>query len=492
VTSWLLVALLALAPQSADLVRRSQVAAGAMQKGDFDQAARMYQELVAAVPGDAGLLMNLGMALAMGGHEQEAIGPLESAVKLKPTLIPAQLFLGSSYLALGDAGKAIPPLKRVVAAEPANIEYRRLLARAYAESDRPLEAVEQLRAITGLSPKLPAAWYALFHAYNDIAQEAVASFAADTSPSAWQDLLLADALLADGRFTDAYGTYRDALAALPAMVTIRDSIATIYEKTEHADWAAIERDKGRLSEAQCAKRRALCAFRARRYRAALTAAGTASDPESRYWRARAATELTREALDQLDRLPDSRERREVRAAVATAERRFPDAVTELNAALKLAPKDPLLTAQLGTALYLSREYERAIATLAPVVDEAPASDDVQVLTAYGDSLLQLDRVEEAVRYLRRAFTADTGHRPASLSLARAYIRQGDFKAALPLLEWQLAGDRDGSIHVLLSRALSGLGETAKSEAMLAKSQEIQRASQQRAEEAGKRAIGPPK
>jgi predicted Zn-dependent protease len=296
VTSWLLVALLGLAPQSADLVRRSQVAAGAMQKGDFDQAARMYQELVAAVPGDAGLLMNLGMALAMGGHEQEAIGPLESAVKLKPTLIPAQLFLGSSYLALGDAGKAIPPLKRVVAAEPANIEYRRLLARAYAESDRPLEAVEQLRAITGLSPKLPAAWYALFHAYNDIAQEAVASFAADTSPSAWQDLLLADALLADGRFTDAYGTYRDALAALPAMVTIRDSIATIYEKTEHADWAAIERDKGRLSEAQCAKRRALCAFRARRYRAALTAAGTASDPESRYWRARAATELTREAL----------------------------------------------------------------------------------------------------------------------------------------------------------------------------------------------------
>ena len=174
-----------------------------MQKGAFDDAARMYQDLVRAVPGDAGLLTNLGMALAMGGHEQEAIGPLERAVKLKPALIPAQLFLGSSYLALGEGGKAVPLLKRVVAADPANVEYRHLLARAYAESDRPLEAAEELRAITRIAPKLPGAWYALFHAYNDVAQEAVASFAAETTPPSWQDLLLADALLADGRFTDA-------------------------------------------------------------------------------------------------------------------------------------------------------------------------------------------------------------------------------------------------------------------------------------------------
>ena len=117
----LLIFLFAAGPQSDDLVRRSQAAAEAMQKGAFDDAARMYQDLVRAVPGDAGLLMNLGMALAMGGHEQEAIGPLERAVKLKPALIPAQLFLGSSYLALGEAAKAVPLLKRVIATDPANV-----------------------------------------------------------------------------------------------------------------------------------------------------------------------------------------------------------------------------------------------------------------------------------------------------------------------------------------------------------------------------------
>jgi tetratricopeptide (TPR) repeat protein len=216
------------------------------------------------------------------------------------------------------------------------------------------------------------------------------------------------------------------------------------------------------------------------------------DPESRYWRARAATELTKEALDRLDKLPDSRERREARAAMAIAERRYPDAVRELRAGLQLAPKDAALLGQLGTALYLSREYEPALEVLGPVVDQAPASEDVRVLTAYGDSLLQMDRVDDAVRYLRRAFTADTADRAASLSLARAYIRQEDFRAALPLLEWQIAGDTDGSVHVLLSRALTGMGQSDKAEAMLAKSQEIQRAAQRQSEEAGKRVITPPR
>jgi len=498
VTAWLLSALLilSLAPQSADLVRRSQAAAEAMQKGNFDDAARMYQELVRAVPGDAGLLMNLGMALAMGGHEAEAVAPLERAIKLKPALVPAHLFLGSSYLALGEAGKAVAPLRRAVAAEPANIEYRRLLARAYVETERPLDAATELRTITELAPKLPAAWYALFHAYNDVAQEAIGSFA-DAAPSnapghSWQDLLLADALLADGRFNDAFPVYRETLDALPSMVSIRDSIARIYEQTGHQDWAAIEREKGRLTEAQCARRRALCAFRAARYRVALSAAAAGKDPESRYWRARAAAELTKEALDRLDKLPDSRERREVRAAVATADRRYPDAVRELKAALQLAPKDVGLIGQLGTALYLSREYEPALEVLGPIVEQPPASDDVRLLTAYGDSLLQLDRVEDAVRYLRRAFTADTSDQAASLSLARAYIRQGDFRAALPLLEWQLPGDNDGSIHVLLSRALAGMGQADRAEAMLAKSQELQRAAQRQAEDAGRRTITPPK
>src|SRR3954454_6091287 len=124
------------AARQADAASRSQAPAKAMDQGRFDEAAAIYRELLGAMPNEGGILMNLGMALAMGGHEAEAVGPLERAIALKPTLIPAQLFLGSSYLALGRPADAIAPLKRVVAARPADVESRRMLAQAYVETGR--------------------------------------------------------------------------------------------------------------------------------------------------------------------------------------------------------------------------------------------------------------------------------------------------------------------------------------------------------------------
>ena len=72
------------------------------------------------------------------------------------------------------------------------------------------------------------------------------------------------------------------------------------------------------------------------------------------------------------------------------------------------------------------------------------------------------------------------------------MRQGQFAAALPLLEWQLAGDTDGSVHVQLARVLGELGQRERADAMLAKSQELQRATQERAAESARRTITPPK
>ena len=338
----LLLALLVSLPagtQSGDLAERSRAATRAMQEGRFDEAARMYRDLLQALPNEAGLLMNLGMALAMGGHEREALAPLERALALDPGLVPARMFLGSSHLALGEPEKAIEPLKKVVAARPADPEGHRMLAEAYAMSGRATDAVTELRRVTELAPGLPRGWYALGHAYNAVTQDALATFDDQPEDSPWRQLLLADALMADGRLTDAFAIYRDAQERLPSMVSIHDSVARIYEQTGHADWAARERASGRLSAAECVKRKALCEFRAGRYRPALGAALAGTDMESRYWRARAATELTLAAFERLDGLPDSRERREVRATRARAERRYTDAVAELKAALALAPGD---------------------------------------------------------------------------------------------------------------------------------------------------------
>jgi predicted Zn-dependent protease len=364
-----------------------------------------------------------------------------------------------------------------------------MLAQAYSATGRIVDAITHLRRITELAPAVPAAWHALGHAYNALTQEAMSTFVSEKEESPWRRLLLADALAADGRFTDAFALYRATLEQLPSMVTIHDSIARIYEQTGHASWAAIERAKGAVPAATCAKRRTLCEFRAGRHRAALVAALAGSDLESRYWRARAATELALGAFKRLDALPDSRERREVRAALAQSQRRYVDAISELKAALKFAPGEPGLIDDLGTSYYFARQYEDAVTTLTPLLKASP---DARLSTVVGDSLLQLQRIAEAIPLLKRAVEQDPSASMARLTLGRAYVQNGDFAAAIPLIEPQLAGDQDGSLHVQLARAYTGLGQKDRAAELLARSQELQRAAQERADQVAKRAITPPK
>jgi predicted Zn-dependent protease len=478
----------AAAAQPPDLAARSRQAAAAMNDGRFDEAARIYREMLKALPDEPGLLMNLGMALAMQSREKEAVAPLERAIALSPDLLPAHLFLGSSYLALGDAAKAVSPLERVVAANPADVESRRLLAQAYGATGRVSQAVTELRRITELAPKVPAAWHALGHGYNALTQQALETFDQEPADSAWRQLLVADAYFADGRLTDAFALYRSALGELPAMVSIHDSIARIYEATGHPDWAAAERRKGELPPARCAARKALCEFRAGRHREALAAALSSDDAESRYWRVRAANELALSAFARLDELPDSRERRETRAALARGERRYRDAIAELQAALTFAPGDPSLLDDLGTSYYLAREYEQAVATLAPLVSR---TDDPRLLTIHGDSLLQLGRADEALPVLRRAVDRSGGDALPRLTLGRAYVQQGEFAAAIPLIEPHLADDDDGSLHAQLARAYAGVGQREKAAPLLERSQRLQRAAQERADAIAQRTITPP-
>jgi predicted Zn-dependent protease len=205
---------------------------------------------------------------------------------------------------------------------------------------------------------------------------------------------------------------------------------------------------------------------------------------------RAGNELALAAFKRLEELPDSRERREVRATLAMGQRRYTDAIAELTAAMTFAPQDPGLRDDLGTAYYSLREYEKAVDAFTPLLRANP--DDPRLLTLVGDSLLQLQRVDEALPLLRHAVERDQSDPMPRLALGRAYLQKGDFASAIPLIEAQLAGDRDGSLHVQLARAYSGLGQKDKAEALLKQSQEIQQAAQEHSAATGQRAIEAPK
>ena len=362
-------------------------------------------------------------------------------------------------------------------------------AEGYAASGRPMDAVDELRNAATLAPRLPSVWYALGQAYNGIKQDALATFSGESEDASWRQLLSADALMAKGHWIDAFTLYRASLERLPSMISIHDSIARIYELTGHAAWAARERTLVRPSPADCGVRPALCAFRTGSYRSALAAALAESDSEARYWRARAANELALAAFKRLDALPDSVERRAVRATVAESEERYTDAVAELKGALKFAPGEPALIYQLALAYYSARDYELAITTSSGLLQAHP--DDVRLLRLKGLALLQLRRPEDAVPILQRAIERDPSDRDARLALGRAYVQVRDFAAAVPLIEPELAADADGSLHVQLARAYRGLGQKDKAAELLAQSDELQRAARDRATRAAARTITPP-
>jgi predicted Zn-dependent protease len=353
-----------------------------------------------------------------------------------------------------------------------------------------IEAVGELSAAVEIAPTLAPAWYALGQAYTDVSNEAANTFRDGAEDASWRRLLTADSLLANGRLVDAFALYRDALDRLPSMVSIHDSVARIYERSGHADWADRERAEAARVSVDCPARPALCEFRAGRTRAALDATRDRSDAESRYWRARAAGELARAAFKRLDDLPDSVERRSARAARARAEERPLDAIAEIDAALALAPGHPALTYELAAACYAARDYERALATLAPMVRGPSRDANALMLAAY--SLLRLRRVEEAIPVLQRVLESAIADPAARLALGRAYVLTGNYAAAIPLLEPQLADDDDGSLHVQLARAYAAIGERSKAAALSTAAVELQRAADRRASAAAQRAITAPR
>ena len=395
-----------------------------------------------------------------------------------------------SVATLSAQASDLANLERAVAARPSDVQAQRRLAAAYATAGRRLDAVTAWTRVTELAPQAPSGWYALGLAYSALSQEAIGSFEDRAEAAVWRRLLIADGLLATGHLTDAFAIYRSIEGQLPSMVTIHDSIAEIYERSGHAAWAARERKQGVVAPDTCAARKALCEFRGGRYRGALDASLAGTDAESRYWRARAARELARATYAHLDTLADSPERRASRATIARAEDRHQDAVTELTAALKLAPGNPTLSFELATACYAARNYEQALASVTPLLQVR--QDDPRFVKLAGYSLSQLRRLDEALPLLQRAAALDPKDPGPQLALGRAHVQRGDYAAAIKLLEPHLASDADGSLHVQLARAYTGVGQREKAAALLARSEELHRASEERSAQAARRKIEAPR
>lgn len=455
---FLLAATLAAATPAEELAERSRRGKALMAAGRFAEAVPVYRALVGDVPGNAGLLLNLGMALHMSGDDEAALVPLGEALAIDPTLAPASLFLGAANLRLGRLDAAIAPLRKAVAADPADKEARSMLAEALVALERYGEAEPHLRRLTRLAPADPASWFNLGNAYEELAAAAATWLLEHAPDSPYTLALAAEERARRGQAADAFHLYRQALAAKPPIRGLHRAVADIYRGSGHADWAAVEERKElALPRANCARDRLECAFQAGKYQEVLAAAARASeDPQARYWLARAGARLAAQAFDRLAALPPSALFHERMAGVRRNERRHAEAAEHWRKAIALAEGDPRLKMELAVTLRQTRDFAGAQRILDDLLAVAPDAPDLNYFT--GDVLLARDEPARAIPFLEKAvrFEPDAPH--AHGALGRAYALVGRPADAIAHLKRALPADVDGSLRYQLARSYQAAGQ----------------------------------
>ena len=201
--------------QGDDLALKSHHAKELMAAGRFSEAVPVYEELVRAVPGNPGLILNLGLAERMAGQFRKSIPHFEAVLKGDPGNLPACLSLGAVHLELGEPGLAIAPLERVVAADAGNADARGLLAQALLAAGRPKEAALHFRKLTGLTPNDAKAWYGLGKSYESVSTNAFEQLRKTAPESCWMLALLADSRVTRKQYRSAFYLYRQALERNP-------------------------------------------------------------------------------------------------------------------------------------------------------------------------------------------------------------------------------------------------------------------------------------
>ena len=488
--------LVAVAPEAATsqtdaLAARAQQGKQAMAAGHFEEAVTHYAAIVQALPNEAGMRLNLGMALSMAGRPREAVPQLKAALKLQPALLPASLFLGAAHMQLAEPAQAVPPLETFVAAQPEHRDARQMLADALLSLARYEAAARQYQVLSDQGPQDPKAWYGLGRSYERLAQDAFETLQTSAPESPLLLFLIAQALLAQERDKSAFLLYKEVTSKEPGLVEAHEGLAQVYERSGHADWAAVERDRARaLPPPDCRSASLECAFRTGRYQAVLDEARALGTTESRYWTARATGELAREAFSHLTELAASAEAALVRVEVLRGQRRYLESKQELQKAVSAWPEDPRLRRELATLHFIAREYAEARPLLEELLKREPSSVELNLLL--GEAWLESKQPARGLPYLEAAVRNDPKLVRARAVLGRAYLDAGEAERAIPHLEAALPTDEDGSLHFQLARACRSTGRSEQAARALAASEELRRADAARQQsEQEELAITPP-
>jgi tetratricopeptide (TPR) repeat protein len=464
-----------------DLAALSSRVKELMSQGRFEQAIPICERLVKAVPGNLGLLLNLGMAEQMAGHSEKAIPRFEEVLRAEPNNVPALNSLASSELHLDQPKAALAPLRKLLALQPSNHSARGMLAGALLGSGDLDEAAVQYRKLTEEVPADSKALYGLGKTYEASSARLNDRLTKSGPQSAYVAALIGASRLRSQQYHSAFFFFREAQRSQPYLRGVHSGLAVIYRRAGHDDWSAIEeKEEDSLPPPDCAKIPSECYFVQNRYADAAKAAGPGASDATLFWGIKAYDQLALEVFARLEAVPESVELHAWRAQLAHRRNRDLEAVAEWRAALKLSPGNGRLEADLTTSLFLAHDYNAAIPMIESQMTGNAKSPDLNFMM--GESLLRIEQPDKAVLYLETALQTNPDMLPAHASLGLSLAKLNRDREAIPHLEKALELDDDGALHYQLARAYQQAGNATRADAVMAQYREIQKRIQEEKEE----------
>lgn len=296
-------------------------ARAARQQGDVQTAIQKYRQIVRLAPHLAAAYNNLGM-LYFNEHDYDrAVEVLKHGLELDPQMPSAAAMLGMSYYSLGQEDKAAPYLEKALHVNPADDQAEMVLARVLINEQKPSDAVAHLRNVVTRSPRNQEAWYLLGKTYMQLSQQALAQ-TNEIDPNS----VIAHELA--GEVDESMHNYDLALVEYTKAVNLAPKAPGTHMRVANVYWL-----QGQWAQAET------------EFRAELV-----NDPNScmAHWRLANATleanDSSDDALTHLDaaiaRCPALMQARVDRARALIRLGRHPEALPELELAVKESPKEP--------------------------------------------------------------------------------------------------------------------------------------------------------
>jgi tetratricopeptide (TPR) repeat protein len=411
-----------------ELALHQQRAREAEAKQDFSMAVREYSAIVKAIPNNAELESNLGVALYFNHEFKEAAEMLRRAQTQKPALFTPYLFRGLAMAQLGKPDAAVAELEKAVAINGADPLAHTWLGYEYTAESRFEKAADQMQIVAQLKPGDQDAWFALGRCYLELGKKAVIELLhkAPDGARAWQ--LAGEQYEAQGNKGKALKLYIGALGRRPDIVGLREKAATLGGTIPVA---------GRARDENYGEEDRLYAL-------------------VHSYQAKARESFQRVA----EIAPNSYRAYQVLGDSYTASDRFDDAIPEYRKVLESKPDLPGIHGDLCNALSRIGRIQEAIKECDVEIGISPFSASAYVQDARLHVLE--DDHARAAALLEKAIALDRPPIAAYKLKARIDVAQKQYPAAVEALVRYLAVEsKDASAWFLLARAYKAEGDNMR-------------------------------